>query len=240
MSAVELTEYLKRYADKFALRPHIRLNTRVVRLDKSQNKWIVTYTTSSSSRTQPQHQTSAFDHVVIASGAFGYPKYPDIYESQRHRFDGLIVHSAQVRNDEQLFHGKRVLFIGGGYSGGDMATIAVKSGARQVYVIPTHRPQLRNVWAMNRVTPVKNGGGDGDQGDVLAWDYHCTRQSSIMTSDFGAKFASWLFPLHKTSEQASLKFPGDCLGVCHVDVMKQGLKQGQIQLVVNVAELQGH
>ena len=223
-----MTRYLNRFADKFSLLARIQLNTEVKRLDKSGKKWLVTYT---SPATQCKDKQEEFDNVVIATGAFGFPRYPEIYAT-RDQFNGLIIHSAQVRNDEKLFKDKRILFIGGGYSGGDMATVAVESGARQVYIVPTHRPNVRNVWTLNRVTP-RSGGGE------RVWDYQCTRQNSIVTSEFGAMFTRWLYPLHKTSDKASLKFPGDCLGICDVDVMDSSLKNGKIKLVENAADFQG-
>ena len=140
-----------------------------------------------------------------------------------------IIHSAQVRNDEKLFKDKRILFIGGAFSGGDMATIAVESGARQVYIVPTHRPNVRNVWALDRMTPTSDGG-------ERVWDHNCTRQNSIVTSEFVGMFAGWLYPLHKASEPASLTMPGDCLGVCDLKVMAASLKNGTIQVVENAAE----
>ena len=113
-----------------------------------------------------------------------------------------------------------------------MATVAVDSGARQVYIVPTHRPNVRNVWTLNRVTP-RSGGGE------RVWDYQCTRQNSIVTSEFGAMFTGWLYPLHKASEPASLTMPGDCLGVYDLRVMAASLKNGKIQVVENAAEFQG-
>ena len=197
-------------------------------MDKIKNKWLVTYHSVAS---PDESITEEFDKVAIGTGANSFPSFPEIYKT-RDQFNGLVIHSAQVRNDEVLFKDKRVLFIGGGHSGVDMATIAVQNGASKVYIVPTRRPETRNVWVLNRMTPTR----DGSQ---QVYGYQCTRQNTIVTSEFRSLFRSWLFPLHKVSSDAPSTFPGDCLGICDMDVLDESLKSGTIELVEVVRELQG-
>ena len=199
-------------------------------MDKIGTNWLVT---TRNSQLFPQESIQEeFDYVAIATGAFGFPKFPEIYKT-RDQFNGLIIHSAQVRNDEKLFKDKRVLFIGSGSSGADLATIAVKHGASKVYIVPTHTPDKRNVWLLSRITQKADGGEQ-------IWCHQYTRHNSILTSEFySSAFASGLYPLHKTSEHASPTFPVDGIGVCDLAVFEQSVANGTIEAVTNVVELQG-
>ena len=220
---------MNRFADKFNLRPRIQLNAEVKRLDKSGKKWLVTYT---SPATQCKDKQEEFDNVVIATGAFGFPRYPEIYAT-RDQFNGLIIHSAQVRNDEKLFKGKRVLFIGSGSSGADLATIAVKHGANKVYIVPTHTPDKRNVWLVNKMTRKPDGGEQ-----IMSHEF--TRHNSIVMSEFyNCAHACGIYSLNKTSKEASEIVPGDGVGVCDLDVFERSVTNGTIEVVTNVVEFQG-
>jgi cation diffusion facilitator CzcD-associated flavoprotein CzcO len=70
-------------------------------------------------------------HVVMATGVSGIPSLPDI--PTLHHFGGTILHSSQY-NDGEAWKGKRVLVIGTGNSGHDIAQDLHSSGAKVTLV----------------------------------------------------------------------------------------------------------
>jgi hypothetical protein len=70
-------------------------------------------------------------HVVMATGVSGIPSLPDI--PTLHRFGGTILHSSQY-HDGEAWKGKRVLVIGSGNSGHDIAQDLHSSGAKVTLV----------------------------------------------------------------------------------------------------------
>ena len=67
----EVCSYLKAYADKFHLRPHIRFESAVLNLEKQSDKWIIKYENNN------QTETEQFDFVMVCSGAYGFPRQPN-------------------------------------------------------------------------------------------------------------------------------------------------------------------
>ena len=102
-----LAKYFSDYADYFGIRPLIRFNDRVLRVEESDGRWAVTASSSGTDR---------FDAVVVASGHFGTPRWPQLPGS----YTGDLIHSAAYRTQEG-FAGKRVLLIGIGQSACDIA-----------------------------------------------------------------------------------------------------------------------
>src|SRR5499427_6036706 len=70
-------------------------------------------------------------HIVMATGVSGIPSLPDI-PTLRH-FGGTILHSSQY-SDGEAWKGKRVLVIGSGNSGHDIAQDLHSSGAKVTLV----------------------------------------------------------------------------------------------------------
>jgi Pyridine nucleotide-disulphide oxidoreductase len=70
-------------------------------------------------------------HVVMATGVSGIPSLPDI-PTLRH-FGGTVLHSSQY-HDGEAWKGKRVLVIGSGNSGHDIAQDLHSSGAKVTLV----------------------------------------------------------------------------------------------------------
>jgi dimethylaniline monooxygenase (N-oxide forming) len=122
-------EYLEAYARKFAIIPHIRLNTPVVDLVQrtSPPGWIVSYWDETGLRNEE------FDLVAVCTGLYSHsPHMPKLPAQER--FVGRIVHSSQVATCEVL-RGQRVAVVGFGKSATDIAVEASAVAARTALIV---------------------------------------------------------------------------------------------------------
>lgn len=116
----QMGEYFRRYADHFDLRRRIEFQTEVVRVTPvdpadPRTPWDV------ETRGPTGTRTRRVDAVVVANGHNWAPKTPDIPGE----FDGQIIHSAQYKSADVL-RGKRVLVVGAGNTGCDIAVEAAQ------------------------------------------------------------------------------------------------------------------
>lgn len=114
----QMRDYILGFAAHHGLGSHIRFNTAVTSarpLDQSGlSGWEVV--TSDGER-------RAYDGVIVANGHLWDPFVPEYPGS----FDGRVLHSAEYRNTGDL-EGARVLVVGAGNSGCDLAVDAAQSG----------------------------------------------------------------------------------------------------------------
>ena len=114
----QMRDYILGFAAHHGLGTHIRFNTAVTSarpLDPSGlSGWAVT--TSDGER-------RIYDGVIVANGHLWDPFVPD----HPGRFDGRVLHSGEYRNTGDL-HGDRVLVVGAGNSGCDLAVDAAQAG----------------------------------------------------------------------------------------------------------------
>lgn len=110
----QMAEYLESFADKFRLRNHITFDAEVVDVEPvpgpgmpGHNGWAVT---------TADDQTRFYENVIIATGHHRAPHIPEIPG----RFAGQTLHSRDYR-DPDIFLTKRVLIVGAGNSGTDLA-----------------------------------------------------------------------------------------------------------------------
>ena len=115
----EMLTYFNDYADKFDLRRHYRFDTTVVKVvpedDSDDCNWIVT-----SRGKDGAEVTETFAGVIIANGILSEPSIPEF----KGEFTGECMHTSEYR-EASLFKDKRVLIIGAGNSGCDIAVDAV-------------------------------------------------------------------------------------------------------------------
>lgn len=112
----EMREYFRDYADTFDLRGHFRFGTTVVRTEPVGQEWSVTTREEATG----EERTELFAGVIIANGILSEPNVP-AFEGE---FEGEILHTSAYRRPE-IFRDKRVLIIGAGNSGCDIAVDAV-------------------------------------------------------------------------------------------------------------------
>lgn len=129
----QISDYFNSYADHFDLRKKIRLKSRVIRAEpRSGGGWeIVTEKESGVT-------TETADVLIVCNGHHRAPRIPDLKGS----FSGEQLHSGQYRNNNN-FAGKRVLVVGAGNSGCDIATAISQvaehvsiSIRRPAYIVP--------------------------------------------------------------------------------------------------------
>lgn len=115
----QVWEYLRSYARHFGLYERIEFNAAIQRIERDETSpqrkpemsWIVTLADGTRRR---------YRGIVIANGHNWDPRYPEFPGT----FDGVALHSAQYKTPDVLVD-RRVLVVGGGNSGCD---IAVESG----------------------------------------------------------------------------------------------------------------
>jgi cation diffusion facilitator CzcD-associated flavoprotein CzcO len=122
----ELKRYFGEYADTFGLRERFRFGTKVRRVQRDAEGWSV--------------DGERVDGVVLANGTLAEPSIP----SFPGHFDGELLHSSAYKS-ATIFAGKRVLIVGAGNSGCDIAVDAVHHAAsvdlsvrRGYYFVPRY------------------------------------------------------------------------------------------------------
>lgn len=124
LSREELLDYFRLYADRHALAPHFRFDTRVDRV----------------TRAAPADDAFAwsietpggrlFARTLAVATAFNrVPKEPEI--AGRESYRGVALHSSGYRNPLP-FHGRSVLIVGSGNSAAEIALDLATGGARSV------------------------------------------------------------------------------------------------------------
>jgi hypothetical protein len=115
-SAAQMLQYLKDYAAHFNLTDNIEFNTRVQRVSAAPGElWRMTLKNG---------ETRIYGHVIICNGHHWDQRRPQ-YPGQ---FSGQEIHSKDYKCGE-IFQGKKILVVGGGNSGSDIAVEAARYGA---------------------------------------------------------------------------------------------------------------
>lgn len=137
-----LADYFSDYAEEFGLRDLYRFNTEVhsVAPAASGEGWAVHVMASDKEGRRGTKQEYRADHVIMANGTLATPNVPQFAGE----FAGEIMHSCDYKRGQQLA-GKRVLIIGAGNSGCDIAVDAVHHAAsidmsvrRGYYFVPRY------------------------------------------------------------------------------------------------------
>ena len=139
----QVVEHLDRHAREPGI--ELRLQTPVDRIDRRQGGWTVA--TASDGPIESRQ-------VVVATGYEHSPFIPDW--PGRDRFGGSIVHSSAYRNP-QPYRGQRVLVVGPGCSGMEIAHDLATGGAAKVWLSARTPPNI-----------ILRAGPAGLPGDVIA------------------------------------------------------------------------
>jgi len=124
----EIRDYLRRCADDFGVRPHIRTSTTVESAvwDEQARRWIL----------ETDRGTLRARVVIAGIGPLTEPKVPDIPGLET--FEGHTMHSARWDHDYDLA-GKRVASIG--------------TGASAIQYVPSIQPEVERLHVFQRTPP---------------------------------------------------------------------------------------
>jgi len=118
----EMKTYFHDYAETFDLRRHFRFATEVIRAEPEagdeDSPWLVTVRDLETGG----EETGRYAGVLIANGILSEPSVPEF--PGRDDFRGEVLHTSTYKRPD-IFRGKRVLVVGAGNSGCDIAVDAV-------------------------------------------------------------------------------------------------------------------
>lgn len=121
-------QYLDDYVSKFNISPLYGRFVELAKYDELTKKWKVTAKNSNSG--QLEEYSARF--LVVASGESCDPYIPNV--EGLNTFLGEILHSTKFKNGK-AYHGKRVLVVGSGNSGMEIALDLANHGAKTSIVI---------------------------------------------------------------------------------------------------------
>lgn len=153
MHNFKIMEYFRMYAKHFDLLKYIRFKTKVCSITKcpdfpNTGQWDVV------TETDGKQESSIFDAVLVCTGHHTNPHLPLNSFPGIEKFKGRYLHSRDYKNPDE-FTDKRVIVIGIGNSGGDLA-VEISHTAKQVFL-----STRRGAWILNRV------GDNGYPGDIV-------------------------------------------------------------------------
>jgi cation diffusion facilitator CzcD-associated flavoprotein CzcO len=212
----QLVEHLQTHADEEGL--EFRLGTSVERVDSENGRWAVR--TSDEELTTPE--------VVIATGYESSPLIPDW--PGREEFGGQLLHARDYRNP-QPFAGKRVLVVGPGCSGMEIAYDLAEGGATKVWLSARTPPNI-----LLRIGP---GGIPGDMVGVAM--LHLPTGFADRFARFGRKqdlgdLTEYGLPIPEEGVMSRLKRLGVAPAIVDREVI-DAIKEGRIEVVRGVESL---
>ncbi|XP_006887526.1 PREDICTED: dimethylaniline monooxygenase [N-oxide-forming] 4 [Elephantulus edwardii] len=131
MTQGKFWDYLQEFAEHFGLLKYIQFKTTVLSVTKCPDfsvsgQWDVV------TETEGKQARAVFDAVMVCTGHFLSPRFPLETFPGIHKFNGQILHSQEYKIPEG-FQGKRILVIGLGNTGGDIA-VELSRTAAQVFL----------------------------------------------------------------------------------------------------------
>lgn len=142
--------YLQRYVVQFGLSAHLRLHTRIERIERDSTNagWAITFVTEAD-----EPQTEVFPYVVIASGRYHKPVMPAVPGLDSFSGAGGISHTFQYK-DPDRYRGQRVLVAGCSISALEIASDLAMLGAARV--VSTYRRQRYIIHKLLAGVPTDN------------------------------------------------------------------------------------
>ncbi|GAA5958149.1 hypothetical protein JCM3765_002830 [Sporobolomyces pararoseus] len=131
VSLAEYCAYLERYATHFNLWDAINVKSRVVGVEKVDVLHRVTVKSSGTEETKTYHSR----YLMICTGLHCIPQVPIIPGMDKLKASPgkTVIHSSEHKKRDSL-KGKKVMILGTGETGMDMAYESIKAGAEEVYL----------------------------------------------------------------------------------------------------------
>ncbi len=212
----QLIEHLERHAAEDGI--ELKLGTRVDRIDRGNGGWALD--TSAGELHSPQ--------VIAATGYEQEPIIPDW--SGREAFKGELLHSSAYRNPAP-FDGRRVLVVGPGCSGMEIAYDLAEGGASKVWLSARTPPNI-----------LMRTGPGGLPGDVIGVTLlHFPPRMGDAIARFGRKqdlgdLTEYGLPVPDEGVMSRLRRTGQAPAIVDMEVI-DAIKAGRIEVVRGVASL---
>ncbi|NXL89603.1 FMO5 monooxygenase, partial [Alectura lathami] len=139
----KIMEYFRMYAQHFDLLRHIRFRTSVHRVVKRPD-FAATGCWEVVTESEGKQESAVFDAVLVCTGHHSDTHLPLHTFPGLDRFEGSYLHSRDYKSP-QAFVGKRVIVVGTGNSGIDIA-VELSHAAKQVFL-----STKRGTWVIHRV-----------------------------------------------------------------------------------------
>ncbi|TDR90205.1 flavin-containing monooxygenase [Enterovirga rhinocerotis] len=158
----QILDYINHVADRFDLRGHVQLNTRIVAasFDKAANQWRLTTEAG---------ETIAARFCVMATGNLSTPRVPDFKGIES--FEGRWYHSGMWPAEGVDFSGQRVGVVGTGSSGIQMIPLIAQDAEHLTVFQRTANFSL----------PAQNGPMDPERERAFKSDYRRRRDEARQT-----------------------------------------------------------
>ncbi len=214
----QLIAHIERHAAEEGI--ELQLGTRVERVDRADGGWAIA--TSAGELRAPQ--------VIAATGYEQEPIIPDW--GGRQEFQGQIIHSSEYRNPEP-FKGRRVLVVGPGCSGMEIAYDLAEGGASKVWLSARTPPNIL----------LRTGPG-GLPGDVIGVTLlRLPPRIGDAIANFGRKqdlgdLSEYGLPVPAEGVMSRLRRTGQAPAIVDTEVI-EAIKAGRIEVVRGVASLDG-
>ncbi|XP_039265985.2 flavin-containing monooxygenase 5-like [Styela clava] len=145
----KLYQYMKLYAEEYGLKRCIQFNIEVISVEKTVNfdkndQWNVTTKTWNSKEQREIERTEVFDAVMVCTGHHAYPNNPAENIHGYETFQGRVTHGHDYR-DHKPFENRRVMVVGLGNTGGDLAAELSRHSTK------TYLSTRRGAWVINRI-----------------------------------------------------------------------------------------
>jgi cation diffusion facilitator CzcD-associated flavoprotein CzcO len=212
----QIVEHIERHAGEDGV--ELRFGTSVERIERSDGGWGVH--TSAGELRAPQ--------VIVATGVDQAPVVPAW--PGRETFEGELLHSADYHNPTP-FTGSRVLVVGPGSSGMEIAHELAESGAAKVWLAVRTPP---NILLRQGPGPVP--------GDLIAtWLWSLPTGMADRIARFGARMdfgdlSEYGLPPAETGVFTAVRAEGKVPAIVDADVV-DAIKEGRIEVVPAVAAL---
>ena len=108
----DIMNYLRAYAAKFNLMPHIKVNSEVKTVKKERDMWITTCTTG---------KVYTSKYLIVATGVHQAPNL-EPRNTILNGFTGKVYHAQQIKIPIEEHRGQRLLVLGGGETSSDICT----------------------------------------------------------------------------------------------------------------------
>jgi len=127
-SQQQVFEYLSNYVEKRLSKDIFRFNSHVVKVDYEDEQWTINYRVKSN-----EILSAKFDFLIIASGFFDYPYFPNDI-SNLSSFKGQLIHSCDYHSPEQV-QNRRVILAGASMSAAELVSDMANSAEHIIHIV---------------------------------------------------------------------------------------------------------